>query len=100
MERYHSTAGDPPRRDMTAKAGERAELERQMAEFLARGGQVQQVGAQMADKAVPFVINARTTPVYSPELAPTTSQPASQPASQHRSRFGDIAQGPTTSVSP
>lgn len=64
MERYHDIAGDPPRSDMLAKEVERLRLEQQMAEFLARGGEVQQLGHQMRKSPEPFVINPRTTPVY------------------------------------
>ncbi|MDG9783674.1 hypothetical protein [Metapseudomonas otitidis] len=64
MERYHDTAGDPPRRDEAAKAAERAMLEGQVEAFLARGGQVRLVGHQMRKAPEPFVINPRTTPVY------------------------------------
>lgn len=73
---------------MAAKAIERAELEQQMAEFLARGGQIQQVGAQMVDK-VPFVINAKTTPVYTPQQATPVVQPASKVVRQYRARPDD-----------
>lgn len=64
MERYHNTAGDPPRSDMQVKEAERLRLQQQMADFLARGGAVQQIGYQMSTGPEPFVINARTTPVY------------------------------------
>lgn len=63
MERYHDIAGDPPRRDVAAKAADRMALTDQVEAFLARGGRVQQVGHQMREKQ-PFVINPRTTPVY------------------------------------
>lgn len=63
MERYHDTAGDPPRRDILVKAADRRALAEKIEAFLARGGRVQQVGHQMREKQ-PFVINPRTTPVY------------------------------------
>lgn len=68
MERYHSTAGDPPSRDMTSAQRESKRLEEQVAEFLARGGQIQQVGVQMRQEALPYVIHYDRTPVYNPEL--------------------------------
>ncbi|MCF6758288.1 hypothetical protein L3X14_17050 [Pseudomonas balearica] len=64
MERYHDTAGDPPRSDLLVKEADRLRLEQQVADFLARGGAVQQIGYQMSAAPEPFVINARTTPVY------------------------------------
>ncbi|MDE9812406.1 hypothetical protein ACUS6W_17835 [Pseudomonas aeruginosa] len=64
MERYHDTAGDPPRRDVAAKASERAALAEQMAAFLERGGSIKEVGHQMREAPEPFVINPLTTPVY------------------------------------
>lgn len=63
MEHYHDIAGDPPRRDVTAKAADRMALAEQIEAFLAGGGCVQKVGHQMRKKQ-PFVINPRTTPVY------------------------------------
>lgn len=64
MERYHSIAGDPPRRDMQSQLAASAQLEQQIAKFLARGGKAHEVGAQMRATPEPFVINPRTTPVY------------------------------------
>lgn len=64
MERYHDTAGDPPRRDAAVKAADRAALADQMEAFLARGGRVQEIGHQMREAPEPFVINPLTTPVY------------------------------------
>ncbi|TBV10223.1 hypothetical protein [Stutzerimonas kirkiae] len=63
MERYHDIAGDPPRRDIAAKATDRMALAEQIEAFLAGGGRVQEVGHQMRE-IQPFVINPRTTPVY------------------------------------
>ncbi|MDH0894394.1 MULTISPECIES: hypothetical protein [unclassified Pseudomonas] len=64
MERYHTTAGEPPRRDNEAKAAASALLADQVEAFLARGGRVQEIGHQMRETPEPFVINVRTTPVY------------------------------------
>lgn len=64
MQRYHDTAGDPPRSDLQIKEAERVRLEQQVADFIASGGTVQQIGYQMSTSPEPFVINARTTPVY------------------------------------
>ncbi|WP_281687596.1 hypothetical protein [Pseudomonas citronellolis] len=63
MERYHDPQTDPlPLRSPYHEA-ERQRLEQLTADFLAKGGEVQQVGHQMRDK-YPFVIDARRTPVY------------------------------------
>lgn len=75
MERYHSTAGDPPSRDMTRHQRESMELEQQIAEFLASGGKIQVVGAQMREEPEPFVINPQTTPVYNDELPAVAKAP-------------------------
>lgn len=64
MERYQTTVGEPPRRDADAKAAESAKLAAQVEAFLAGGGRVLELGYQMRESAEPFVINARTTPVY------------------------------------
>jgi hypothetical protein len=64
MERYHNPEGDPPRSDLLVKEADRLRIEQQVADFLSRGGAVQQVGYQMSTSPEPFVINARTTPVY------------------------------------
>lgn len=77
MERYHNTAGDPPSLDMTAHQKASQELAAQVAEFLARGGQIQQFGAKMSDKPDTFVINPHTTPVYNSALAPARKKAAS-----------------------
>jgi hypothetical protein len=64
MERYHSVAGDPPRRDMQSQLAASAQLKQQITQFLESGGKVHEVGAQMRATPEPFVINPRTTPVY------------------------------------
>lgn len=60
----HPIFSDPPGRDMARHRRDALELERQVADFLARGGKIQQVGAQMRNAPEPFVINPHTTPVY------------------------------------
>lgn len=70
MERYHKTAGDPPRRDMDGKRQEAEELGSMVDQFLANGGKIEQIGFKMRDKPlVGFVINPMTTPVYNGALA-------------------------------
>jgi hypothetical protein len=70
MQRYHYTRNDPlpihsPQHDI-----ERANLERLTAEFLMRGGEVQQVGYKMSSTPVAFTINPERSPVYAHLFAP------------------------------
>lgn len=69
MERYHKTAGDPPRRDLDGKRQEAEELGSLVDQFLAEGGEIKQIGHKMLDKPCNFVINPMTTPVYNGALA-------------------------------
>lgn len=83
MQRYHDTRSDPlpihsPQRDI-----ERANLERQMAEFLLRGGEIEQVGHKMSSAPATFTINPERTPVYAhlfspvaPDATPEVMPPA------------------------
>ncbi|HEJ5290246.1 TPA: hypothetical protein ACKR0F_006368, partial [Pseudomonas aeruginosa] len=64
MERYHSTAGDPPRRDADVKRQEAQELDELVQQFLAGGGQIEKVGYKMRELPDTFVINPMKTPVY------------------------------------
>lgn len=72
MQRYHDSAKDPlpihsPQHDI-----ERANLDRLTAEFLARGGKVQQVGHQMSSAPATFTINPERSPVYAHLFAAAT----------------------------
>ncbi|WP_430318041.1 hypothetical protein [Pseudomonas nitroreducens] len=70
MERYHKTAGDPPRRDIDAKRQEAEKLGSLVEQFLANGGKIEEVGFKMRDKPpTGIVINPMTTPVYNGALA-------------------------------
>ncbi|OOV92164.1 hypothetical protein [Pseudomonas sp. MF4836] len=78
MQRYHDTRSDPlpmhsPQHDI-----ERANLDRLTADFLARGGKVQQVGHQMSSAPATFTINPERSPVYSHLFAPAASAAASE----------------------
>lgn len=57
MQRYHDTHGDPLPIHSPQRAIERADLVRQMAEFLERGGKVEQVGHRMSSAPATFTIN-------------------------------------------
>lgn len=70
MQRYHDSAKDPlpihsPQHDI-----ERANLERLTAEFLVRGGEVEQVGHKMSSAPATFSINPERSPVYAHLFAP------------------------------
>lgn len=90
MERYHQTAGDPPRRDIDGKRQEAEELGSLVEQFLADGGQIEQVGYKMREKPAAFVINPMNTPVYNGALAaeqpirakPTAPRAAAAPTPQ------------------
>lgn len=78
MQRYHDTRSDPlpmhsPQHDI-----ERANLDRLTAEFLARGGKVQQIGHQMSSAPATFTINPERSPVYAHLFAPATSVATSE----------------------
>ena len=78
MQRFHDTRSDPlpmhsPQHDI-----ERANLNRLTAEFLMRGGKVQQVGHQMSSAPATFTINPERSPVYAHLFAPATSVATSE----------------------
>ncbi len=83
MERYHSTAGDPPRRDADVKRQEAQELDELVQQFLAGGGQIEKVGYKMRELPDTFVINPMKTPVYNGALAENSSLKA-KPAARAR----------------
>lgn len=80
MQRYHDTSTDPlPIRSPYHEA-ERQRIEQATAEFLAKGGQVHQVGFQMKEGPQAFVIDPKKTPVYAhlfeqPEAEPLRAKP-------------------------
>ncbi|MDH1009329.1 hypothetical protein N5J43_07155 [Pseudomonas nicosulfuronedens] len=89
MERYHDTQTDPlPIRSPFHEA-ERQRLEQLTAEFLAKGGEVQEVGHQMRDKYT-FVLNPSRSPVYAhlfeqpavPLVAKPTRLPEKEPTAR------------------
>lgn len=64
MQRYHDKSNDPLATRSELQDQERARLAQLTDAFLAKGGQVKQVGHQMKDELLPFVINPAKTPVY------------------------------------
>ncbi|WP_137971889.1 hypothetical protein [Pseudomonas sp. F(2018)] len=84
MQRYHDTSTDPLPIRSPYHEQERQRLEELTAEFLAKGGQVQEVGFQMRDKYT-FVIAPEKTPIYShlfvrPEAGPLRAKAQPAPA--------------------
>jgi hypothetical protein len=73
MQRYHDINKDPLPIHSPQHEIERTWLDQQVAEFLARGGKVQQVGYQMSNAPATFVIDAQRSPVYAHLFVPATS---------------------------
>lgn len=63
MQRFHDPRQDPLPQRSTLHDAERARIEQATEAFLAQGGQIEQVGFQMAD-TYSFVINPSRSPVY------------------------------------
>jgi hypothetical protein len=86
MQRYHDPRIDPlPQRSPQLEA-EALRIEQATQAFLAKGGQVEQVGYQMSAAAATFVINPEKTPVYAhlftaAEAVALPAEPAAESAS-------------------
>ncbi|APC16314.1 hypothetical protein BLL42_11465 [Pseudomonas frederiksbergensis] len=76
MQRYHDTTTDPLPIHSPQHDTERANLARQTAEFLARGGNVQQIGFCMSNTPATFTINPERSPVYAHLFVPVASEAA------------------------
>jgi len=72
MQRYHDTRSDPLPIHSAQHEIERANLERLTAEFVVRGGKIQEVGHKMSSVPATFTINPERSPVYAHLFAPTT----------------------------
>lgn len=84
MQRYHDTSRDPLPIRSPYHDQERLSIAKATEEFLAKGGQIQQVGHQMQATSPTFVINPTRTPVYAhlfvrPEDEPLRAKPAVKP---------------------
>lgn len=77
VQRYHDSSRDPLPIRSAYHDQERQRIEQATAEFLAKGGQVRQIGYQMQDKVAVFVINPAKTPVYA-HLFTQPSQPTAE----------------------
>lgn len=63
MQRYHDTSNDPLPLSTPGHEAERQRLAQATQAYLAKGGQIEQIGYQMKDK-YSFVIDASRSPVY------------------------------------
>lgn len=79
MQRYHDTRSDPLPLTSTVHDAERARIEQATQAFLANGGEIEQIGHQMSEAPVPFVINPERTPVYAHLFQPPAADPVQQP---------------------
>lgn len=79
MQRFHDPSTDPLPLRSPYHEVERARIEQATQEFLAKGGQIEEVGFQMADKYT-FVIDASRTPIYSHLYEQPSAKPAAKPA--------------------
>lgn len=73
MRLHHDPSTDP--QSVTAQDRERQRIADATAAFLAKGGQIEQVGHQMQDANPIFVINPRKTPVYAHLFARPEAEP-------------------------
>ena len=79
MQRFHDTRNDPLPLHSTVQDAERLRLEQATQAFLAKGGQIDQVGFQMSDAPSNFVINPERTPVHAHLFQPPVAEPVLQP---------------------
>lgn len=82
MQLYHDPSEDPM--SATAHEQERQRIAAATEAFLAKGGQIEQVGHQMQGTSPTFVINPTKTPVYAhlfvrPEGEPLRAKPTVKP---------------------
>lgn len=82
MQLHHDPSTDPT--SVTSHERERQRIADATAEFLARGGEVQQLGHQMQTSSPTFVINPKTTPVFAhlfvkPQMEVAPAPVAAQP---------------------
>jgi hypothetical protein len=79
MQRFHDTRNDPLPLHSTVQDAERLRLEQATQAFLAKGGQIDQVGHQMSAAPTTFVINPERTPVYAHLYQPPVVEPVRLP---------------------
>ncbi|WP_439861599.1 hypothetical protein [Pseudomonas sp. MBLB4136] len=79
MQRYHEPRHDPlPLRSPYHEA-ESQRIEQLTQAFLARGGQIEQVGHRMSEAPATFVINPERTPVYAHLFTSPAVEPEASP---------------------
>lgn len=75
MERYHNPENDPLPLHSPVLERERQRIANMTEAYLGKGGKIKEVGYQMRDEPLEFVINAQRSPVYAHLFtAPTTLQ--------------------------
>ncbi|MDT4830885.1 hypothetical protein FQZ97_643660 [compost metagenome] len=84
MQRYDDTKADPLPIRSEYHEQERQRVEQATAEFLTKGGKVQEIGFQMKEGPQTFVIDPKKTPVYAhlfqqPEAEPIKAKPLPRP---------------------
>lgn len=95
MQRYHDTHNDPLPLTSTVHDAERARIGQATQAFLAKGGEIEQIGYQMSDAPANFVINPERTPVYAHLFQPPAAEPVQQPEPEPESEPAAVDQAPT-----
>ncbi|WP_300656245.1 hypothetical protein [Pseudomonas sp.] len=94
MQRYHDTRNDPLPLTSTVQETERLRIEQATQAFLARGGEIEQVGYQMSEAPASFVINPERTPVYAHLFQPPAAEPVRQPEPEIEPEPAAVAPAP------
>jgi DTW domain-containing protein YfiP len=90
MQRFHDPRNDPLPMHSPQHEIERARLARQMDEFLARGGRVQEIGHCMSSAPATFTINPERSPVYAHLFATVASERAAEPGQTDDQRLAAL----------
>lgn len=90
MQRFHDPRNDPLPMHSPQHEIERARLARQMNEFLARGGRVQEIGHCMSSVPATFTINPERSPVYAHLFAPVATERAAEPGQTDDQRLAAL----------
>lgn len=90
MQRYHDTSIDPLATRSPLLAAASAELAQKTQEFLDSGGRIKQIGYQISDAPVTFVINPERSPVYAHLFEPHPAEIA--PVAVGESRDAEVKQ--------
>ncbi|WP_064116744.1 hypothetical protein [Pseudomonas fluorescens] len=74
MQRYHDTRNDPLPIHSPLHETERTYVSRLVSEYLARGGEIEQIGHRMSNTPAAFTINPERSPVYAHLFAPIAAE--------------------------